>query len=49
MGFEIENGVLKKYKEAPKVINAVAAHHGDCEPETLEAILVQAALTDDYR
>lgn len=46
-GTHVELGVeiLKKYKEAPKVINAVAAHHGDCEPETLEAILVQAADT----
>ncbi len=35
--------VLKKYKENPLVINAVAAHHGDVEPETLEAVLVQAA------
>lgn len=46
-GTHVELGVeiLKKYKEDPKVINAVAAHHGDCEPETLEAILVQAADT----
>ncbi len=35
--------VLKKYKENPLVINAVAAHHGDVEPQTLEAVLVQAA------
>ncbi|MBR3254712.1 MAG: ribonuclease Y [Clostridia bacterium] len=35
--------VLKKYKENPLVINAVEAHHGDVEPETLEAVLVQAA------
>lgn len=46
-GTHVELGVeiLKKYKESAKVINAVAAHHGDCEPETLEAILVQAADT----
>ena len=35
--------VLKKFKENPLVINAVEAHHGDVEPQTLEAVLVQAA------
>ena len=35
--------ILKKYKENPLVINAVEAHHGDVEPQTLEAVLVQAA------
>ncbi len=35
--------VLKKYKENPIVINAVEAHHGDAEPQTIEAVLVQAA------
>ena len=35
--------VLKKYKENPLIINAVEAHHGDVEPQTLEAVLVQAA------
>ena len=35
--------VLKKYKENPLVINAVEAHHGDVEPQTIEAVLVQAA------
>ncbi|MBO5479334.1 MAG: ribonuclease Y [Clostridia bacterium] len=44
-GTHVEIGVdiLKKYKENPLVINAVQAHHGDVEPETLEAVLVQAA------
>ena len=37
--------ICKKYKEAPIVINAVAAHHGDVEPESLIAILLQAADT----
>ena len=37
--------VLKKYKENPLVINAVEAHHGDVEPESLIACLVQAADT----
>ncbi len=40
---EIGVDVLKKYKEDPKVINAVEAHHGDVEPLTPEAYLVQAA------
>ena len=35
--------VLRKYKENPIVINAVEAHHGDVEPQTIEAVLVQAA------
>ena len=44
-GTHVELGVeiLKKYKESDKVINAVAAHHGDCEPTTMEAVLIQAA------
>ncbi len=44
-GTHIEIGVdiLKKYKENELVINAVEAHHGDVEPKTLEAVLVQAA------
>ncbi len=40
---EIGVDVLKKFKENDLVINAVQAHHGDVEPKTLEAILVQAA------
>ena len=35
--------VLKRYKESDNVINAVEAHHGDVEPKSLEAVLVQAA------
>lgn len=44
-GTHVEIGVdiLKKYKENSIVINAVEAHHGDVEPQTLEAALVQAA------
>ena len=44
-GTHVEIGVevLRKYKEHPLVINAVEAHHGDVEPQTLEAVLVQAA------
>ena len=41
--FEKKVEILKKYKEDPKVINAVQAHHGDVEPQTPEAYLVQAA------
>lgn len=35
--------VAKKYRESPAIIHAIAAHHGDLEPETVEAVLVQAA------
>lgn len=35
--------VAKKYRESPAVIHAIAAHHGDIESETVEAVLVQAA------
>ena len=44
-GTHVEIGVeiLKRYKENEKVINAVQAHHGDVEPQTIEAVLVQAA------
>ena len=44
-GTHVEIGVeiLKKFKENPLVINAVEAHHEDVPPQTLEAVLVQAA------
>jgi len=44
-GTHVEIGVdiLKKYKENDVVINAVQAHHGDVEPNTIDAILIQAA------
>lgn len=35
--------LLKKYKEKDEVIWGMEAHHGDTEPKTIEAILVQAA------
>ena len=35
--------LCKKYKESPTIVNAVEAHHGDVEPETLIACIVQAA------
>ena len=40
---EIGVDVLKKYKENNLVINAVEAHHGDVEPISIEAVLIQAA------
>ncbi|MGL5634803.1 MAG: ribonuclease Y [Sarcina sp.] len=39
----IGGDLAKKYNESNVVVNAIAAHHGDVEMETLEAILVQAA------
>ena len=46
-GSHIQLGVdiCRKYKESQVVINAVEAHHGDVEPQSLIAILVQAADT----
>ena len=46
-GSHIQIGVdlCRKYKESPTVINAVEAHHGDVEPETLIECVVQAADT----
>lgn len=40
---EIGTALCKKYRESPIVINAVEAHHGDVEPTSLIAYLVQAA------
>ncbi|MBO7730140.1 MAG: ribonuclease Y, partial [Lachnospiraceae bacterium] len=44
-GSHIQIGVdlCKKYKESNVIINAVASHHGDVEPESLIACIVQAA------
>ncbi len=44
-GPHVVNGaeLAKKFRESLEVINAIAAHHGDLEPQTLEAVLVQAA------
>ena len=46
-GSHIQIGVdlCKKYKESAVVINTVASHHGDVEPESLVACIVQAADT----
>jgi len=35
--------IAKKYKESDEVIHAIAAHHGDIEPQTVIACIVQAA------
>jgi ribonuclease Y len=44
-GTHIELGmqILKKYRESKAVIHAMSTHHGDFEPESIEAILVTAA------
>ena len=40
---QIGADLAKKYRENKEVVNAIMAHHGDVEPLTLEAVLVQAA------
>ncbi len=44
-GPHVDIGVdlARRYKESKEVIHAIAAHHGDIEPQTVEAVLVQAA------
>lgn len=44
-GSHVELGVnlAKRYKESREVIHAIEAHHGDVEPETITAVIVQAA------
>lgn len=39
----IGEDLARKYREAPEVIHAIAAHHGDIEANSIEAVLVQAA------
>lgn len=39
----IGEDLARKYKENKLICNAIAAHHGDVEPRTIEAVLVQAA------
>lgn len=40
---EIGLDLARRYKESKEVLHGIEAHHGDCEPQTIEAILVQAA------
>ncbi len=40
---QIGADLAKKYKESPAVINAIAAHHGDIDFNTMEAVLIQSA------
>lgn len=44
-GTHVDIGInlLKKYKEPQAVIDGMAAHHGDYEPKSLEAVLIAAA------
>ncbi len=35
--------LARKYKESKEVIHGISAHHGDIEPETIEAVIIQAA------
>ena len=35
--------LARKYKENPVIVNAIESHHGDVEPKTIVAVLVQAA------
>ena len=40
---QIGADLAKKYKENANIVNAIMAHHGDVEPKTIEAVLIQAA------
>ena len=40
---EIGMELLRKYKESKEVIHAMSTHHGDYEPEIIEAVLITAA------
>lgn len=40
---QIGADLAKKYRENAQVINCIMAHHGDVEPNSIEAVLVQAA------
>lgn len=40
---QIGGDLAKKFKESPAVVNAIAAHHGDIDFNTLEAVLIQSA------
>lgn len=40
---EIGGEIAKKFRESELVLNAILSHHGDCEPKSVEAVLVAAA------
>ena len=40
---QLGGDLARRYRESPEVINAIVAHHNDVDPQTVEAILVQAA------
>lgn len=40
---QIGVNIAKKFRESQEVIHAIAAHHNDVEPTTIEAVLIQAA------
>lgn len=40
---QIGADLAKKYKENANIVNAIMAHHGEVEPKTIEAVLIQAA------
>jgi ribonucrease Y len=40
---QISEQLARKYRESQSVCHAIGAHHGDMEPQTIEAVLVQAA------
>lgn len=44
-GTHVDIGIdlLRKYKESETIINGMAAHHGDYEPKSMEAVLIAAA------
>jgi len=35
--------LCRKYGESPEILHAIASHHGEIEPKTVEAVLIQAA------
>ncbi|MBV1756595.1 MAG: HD domain-containing protein, partial [Dethiosulfatibacter sp.] len=41
--FEIGGDIARRYKEGNEVVHAIESHHNDVEPQTIEAIIVQAA------